>query len=481
MKSKVKSALVAMAAFFICVADSAGAEVNLDAYTLSDGGAVFLGGRPVSDMAVSEADAGKVRNWVVLSENKDAGADATGVFFFGEDGRCVGFLPLENENECQGILFRPDGEFFVLVTGSGVRMDMFFNVYRLDGMEKTAEFAGLRDTLVLLGPSRFMFTRIDGIREGGSFPGLGYGLRLSAVIYDTSFLNEIVLKEATDKQNFRTGEVSEDESSVTVTEEFVGSEKDWRDEGKIKTREIRVGIPAARDKTPSGILGGITPHHGLALPMIVRFYEHLPPGTKRVWLLAPDHFRRVRRQAAICGENWAPAERTLEADGEAIDALSATGIVEERPEIFAGEHGITLHIPLIARYCPDAKVVPMLLNPKIPDMGLLILRNKLRELFREGDIVILSMDLSHYKTPEAMAAEDKKTLAVLKSLRFGETDGLDVDARRAAALALMLFKDMGAKKGDVLEHTDSSAVLGRRAESGTSYATVMYRSQIFGE
>jgi AmmeMemoRadiSam system protein B len=243
---------------------------------------------------------------------------------------------------------------------------------------------------------------------------------------------------------------------------------------------------AARGETSLRALGGIAPHHDLALPMIVRFYENLPPETKRVWLLAPDHFRRVRKPVALCGENWTLVERTpvertlservLEADGEVCEVLRAMGIVEERPEIFVGEHGITLHIPLIARYFPDAKVVPMLLNPKIPDMGLIILRNKLRELFREGDIVFLSLDLSHYKTPEAMAVEDERTLEVLKSLRFGATGGLDMDARRAAALALMLFKDMGAKKGKVLEHTDSSAILGYRVESGTSYATVMYRA-----
>jgi AmmeMemoRadiSam system protein B len=130
---------------------------------------------------------------------------------------------------------------------------------------------------------------------------------------------------------------------------------------------------------------------------------------------------------------------------------------------------------LIARYFPNAKVVPILLNSKIPDMGLLILRNRLRELIRENDIVILSMDLSHYRTPEAMAAEDEKTLEVLKSLRFGATGGIDVDARRAAALVLMLFRDMGAERGELLEHTDSSALLGRRVESGTSYATLLYR------
>jgi hypothetical protein len=84
------------------------------------------------------------------------------------------------------------------------------------------------------------------------------------------------------------------------------------------------------------------------------------------------------------------------------------------------------------------------------------------------------MDLSHYKTPEAMASEDVKTLDVLENLRFARTNDIDTDARRAASLALRLFIDLGAERGMILERTDSSSALGRRIESGTSYATVVY-------
>jgi AmmeMemoRadiSam system protein B len=250
-----------------------------------------------------------------------------------------------------------------------------------------------------------------------------------------------------------------------------------------KTEEAVKAAPpgAPRIENPDHLLGGIAPHHDLALPMIIRFYQRLAGASeegrdvRRVWLLAPDHFRRVRNLAAVCSLDWALSTRTLEADEEARKALESLSMVEAADEtIFAPEHGITIHIPLIARYFPNAKVVPVLLNPKIPDVGLIILRNKILELFRSGDVVILSMDLSHYKTPEAMAAEDEKTLPVLTKLRFGATGGLDVDARRAAALVLMLFRALGGGEGRVLERMDTSDILGRRLESGTSYATVIY-------
>ena len=119
-------------------------------------------------------------------------------------------------------------------------------------------------------------------------------------------------------------------------------------------------------------------------------------------------------------------------------------------------------------------MVPLVIGARTPDLALIILKNALMDLLRDGDAIILSMDLSHYKSPEAMAAEDRKTLDVLEGLRPAETKAIDVDARRAAALVLMLFREFGIEKGIVLEHADSSSILGRRVESGTSYAAILY-------
>jgi AmmeMemoRadiSam system protein B len=118
----------------------------------------------------------------------------------------------------------------------------------------------------------------------------------------------------------------------------------------------------------------------------------------------------------------------------------------------------------------------MVLKSNIPDTAILMLKNFMLREMSDGDVIILSMDLSHYKTPEGMAVEDEKTLAALSSLRFMETGSLDVDAGRAASLVLRLFKELGADRGAIMEHTDSSKILGYRVESGTSYATIIYEN-----
>ncbi|MFA7363866.1 MAG: AmmeMemoRadiSam system protein B [Aminobacteriaceae bacterium] len=226
---------------------------------------------------------------------------------------------------------------------------------------------------------------------------------------------------------------------------------------------------------PVRVKGGITPHHDVALGMIHRFYERIGSAeVRRVWLFSPDHFRRARTFAALSPGDWHISERILEADREACRVLASLSVAEADEALFRHEHGITIHIPLVARFFPNASVVPMVIGAKTPDLALIILKNAIRDLVRDGDAIILSMDLSHYKPPEAMAAEDRKTLEVLTKLRPYGTRDIDVDARRAAALVLMLFRDLGIKEGTVLEHSDSSRILGRRIESGTSYATILF-------
>ena len=56
--------------------------------------------------------------------------------------------------------------------------------------------------------------------------------------------------------------------------------------------------------TKTRILGGITPHHGIALDMITRFYEQISSEKiLRVWLLSPDHFKRARNYAVACTDS----------------------------------------------------------------------------------------------------------------------------------------------------------------------------------
>jgi hypothetical protein len=189
---------------------------------------------------------GSIRHWSAFgTDTSDAVSETeTGVWFFGGEGEFMTFIPLESEYEYQDIVWSPSGDRLVLVRGSGVRADMFFELYA-EGMERKAEFSGVRGSLVWLDDGmRFVFTRIDGTRDEAVVFSIGT-LRLSAVLYDSAIGETTVLKEATGTQNFYFSGISGDGENIAVSEEYVETPGDWADEGKIKNREISVPIPAA--------------------------------------------------------------------------------------------------------------------------------------------------------------------------------------------------------------------------------------------
>lgn len=233
--------------------------------------------------------------------------------------------------------------------------------------------------------------------------------------------------------------------------------------------------PAAWGGQAPRVIGGIVPHHDLAVEMIENFYRRAGAAeAKRVWLLSPDHFRRARTFAPFSPDDWRTPSRVLKADREAAAVLGVLSVSGADGALFQKEHGITIHIPYVAEFFPNASVVPVVVRSQTPDLALLELKKAILRIAGSNDVFILSMDLSHYKTPEAMAKEDEKTLSVLTKLNHARTGEIDVDARRAAALLLMILRELGAAEGEILARSDSSEILGRRVGSGTSYAAVIY-------
>ena len=169
----------------------------------------------------------------------------TGVWFFGYEGEFVTFIPMDSENEYQDLIWSCAGDRLILVRGSDTRPDMFFDVY-VEGMEKQAEFSGLREEILWLDDGmRIIFTRIDGIREEGTFPGLSCGLELSVVLHDSAVNDTIPLKVATPTKNYPSFSISEDGDQITILETSVSSTGDWEKDEEIRERKIRVPMPAA--------------------------------------------------------------------------------------------------------------------------------------------------------------------------------------------------------------------------------------------
>jgi len=225
-----------------------GAAPDVFAFSLKDG-RVYKGEERVEAEVhdVSPEIEGSVRFWSVYGadESSPVAENETGVWFFAEDGEFLSFLPLESTGECQDIVFSPDGSYFLLMSGSGVRADMTYILYELETLEQKIEIPGTRGSALWIDVGRFAMTRIDDVRETESGTFSMAALRLSAVMYDTVAEELVVLKEASATKNYWCEGLSEDGGSIIILEDSVKSEKDWGNEEKIKTRKIKIEIPAA--------------------------------------------------------------------------------------------------------------------------------------------------------------------------------------------------------------------------------------------
>jgi hypothetical protein len=221
-----------------------GESADSSVYKLKDG-AVYMSGEKLESevevVAVESDIGGNIRHWAILGDDEDG----YGVYFFAKDGACASFVAIDGEYSCQGIRFSLDGKRLLLADGSPMRPDVTYLLYDAASMEKKGEFTGIKYQAEWLDPVRFVFTRIEEDTREGAYLNLGYGLRLSVVMFDTAGNEETVLKEATDKQNYSLSSTVVGGAAVMVYEESVKSEADWADEDKIETREIKVEIPAA--------------------------------------------------------------------------------------------------------------------------------------------------------------------------------------------------------------------------------------------
>lgn len=233
-----------------------------------------------------------------------------------------------------------------------------------------------------------------------------------------------------------------------------------------------------REPAKGTIVGGVVPHHSLALRTIEGFYEKIVRSgqkVRRVWLLAPDHFRRGRASVTTTTADWETNAHALETDPEGAAALIGTGLANDDPFMLEREHAVTIHISAITHYFPKARVIPVVPHWRAPVYALILLEKALVRDYRPGDLIILSMDFSHGKTPKQASLEDDRSIAAIEAFDWQRAHKLDIDAGSACALLLKIARGLGASGAEVLERTDSFALSGENEDSCTSYASILFR------
>lgn len=222
-------------------------ESDYSGYSMKEGH-VFRGNQQL-DSEVHKTEPGLdngIQYWSVVDNDAADGGmpEGAAVLFFAGSGNVLGAIPLDSANAFQELIWSPDGGRVLVMTGSGLRPDVFFTLYG-EGLSKQFEFSGLRENVVWLDDTRFAATTLDGIREESTpAPGLSYSFKTSVILYDAADNTVHSLKSATDTMSFAF--VSAVGRQATLVESSVKNLEDWNDEKKIRQQEFVVSIPPAK-------------------------------------------------------------------------------------------------------------------------------------------------------------------------------------------------------------------------------------------
>lgn len=219
------------------------------------------------------------------------------------------------------------------------------------------------------------------------------------------------------------------------------------------------------------IYGGIIPHHLLPKDKIATWFQGLEHiNYKTIVLIGPNHFDQGNSQIILSQANWDTPYGKLLNNIDLSDKLKQNKIVEVDENPFYIEHSISGLVPFIKRSFPEAKIVPIILKIDTPKERLDVLVNQLTStLDTESTLVISSVDFSHYQSGQVADFHDRLSRGVVEDFDTDRLFDLEIDSPESLYVLLSYLKNIDKQKAQLVFHTNSSYLINKAEEPGTSH------------
>ena len=246
------------------------------------------------------------------------------------------------------------------------------------------------------------------------------------------------------------------------------------------SEEAYENVFANLPKTSAGpdVLAGIVSHHFLAKQFIADFYNEI--GNEKVFtvfLISPDHYNVLFPAGTIAYASkmpWKTPFGDIFSDKEAINSLIARENVMINDSAMGLEHGISVEIPFVKNFFPNAKIVPIVVKNNYSYEKLFDLGKKLKGLTNEKSILIVSSDFSHDATQKTAKANDKKSLEILRNLSLDKISEVTSDCVSCLAVMSGYLPNPKDYKFSLIGNKDSSDFLAGAEKTVTSYVSGFY-------
>jgi len=224
---------------------------------------------------------------------------------------------------------------------------------------------------------------------------------------------------------------------------------------------------------PAGVRAVIVPHHDTALKLAANLLAGLEGQPyETVILLGPNHSANGPRiaTARAAFSTW---DGLLPPCADIINALSAQGIAGVADKLFEEEHSVGSVVPLITRYLPGARIVPLIIRKGTPFADALRALETARDFAGPDTLVVASVDFAHGVPPRAELARRSQMIRHIETLDAEAVLALDetcLDAPAVLAALLRAMRDEGLSAA-VTDGANSAELLGAPLPEVTGYIT----------
>jgi len=230
----------------------------------------------------------------------------------------------------------------------------------------------------------------------------------------------------------------------------------------------------------TGTLGAIVPHHA-PLTVIIdgtlkKVSEEKNPKT--IILIGPNHSDAGIGPALSTFTPWQLPGANVELDTTLIEQFVDEGLVLIDEKTLEKEHSMFTILPVIHKYFPQAKVVPIVLSSKHDKNRSKRLGEKIGSLLNDDTLIIASIDFSHYLSSDVAPLKDEETLSLIEKRDYETIERMPTayfDSGPSVMTFLRAVDFVGPSKGELLYHTNSGLFAGEPILSSTSYMTFIFR------
>lgn len=220
----------------------------------------------------------------------------------------------------------------------------------------------------------------------------------------------------------------------------------------------RLLADVAPDDLPDRPAALIVPHAGYIYsgPTAAIAFAAAPEAPRRVILVGPAHRVAFRGISAGDFERYECPLGALPVDRAAIAEIEARGLVTVVPEAHEDEHCLEVMVPFLLGRFGEIPIVPLLAG----SCSAADVEAALDALLGDGDLLVVSSDLSHFMPYDAACERDRATLDAVLAGRWrdlgphdacgfrGITGLMRLAERRGWRPVLLDYRNSGDTAGD---------------------------------